>query len=95
MNICDYNYILVQLFKFTIIISKFAVIFLVIIKKILGLLLVLIFKIIEIICIICEIFKEIVIVIHTLLYANDHMLKMSKEIDFEVESNQNSLLKIE
>lgn len=91
----NYVYLFNLLFKFTIIISKFAVIIFLIIKKILGLTLVIIFKIFEIIGILCEIFKEIIILIHTLLYSNDHMLKFSKDIDFQFESNQYSLLKNE
>ncbi len=60
------------------IVCKFAAKILIIIKKILGLVLLLFFKTLEIFIILCEILKDFIVIIHTFLYAGEHMQKMTQ-----------------
>jgi len=60
------------------IVCQFAAKILIIIKKILGLVLLLFFKTLEIFIILCEISKEFIVIIHTFLYADEHMHKIAQ-----------------
>ena len=89
----SFSYFIILLLKICIIICQYVAKLLIIIKKIIGLILLLLFKSIDVIIIICEILKESIIIIHTLLYAREHIHYIG--LEFDSSFIYNNILEIE